>query len=339
MTYLSKHKKSKHKKSKHKKTKRKHNRRYLKGGSLGTLDDIYPPNEGRTAIWRAGTTPWTTLVKTRGLNLYGTSLPLWDRFSMENIFRFYLFRKGIKRVISLQGCGSVDQPPPLNNVEDVCEPDIMLENTVFNDTKGFHPVTLNDPRVEIIYHTIQDMEPGSIIVWVNLTRYYMDSCDEMTLVHCYAGFGRTGSVLLYYLMEKHEDLGEIITDYMGQGSSLGMYNYIWGFLHRNLRIDDNRRENGDEINQRIAAFDPTDLVDEVMLVDELHGANLLISRINLIILMMAHHAPLPHGEMIVLYRTFTPVTWAAGGDLFVPIPVAFIHAQLNQAFLNTVFIV
>jgi hypothetical protein len=337
MTYLSKHKKSKHKKSKHKR-KTKRIRRYLKGGSLGTLDDIYPPNEGRTAIWRGGNTPWTTLVKTRGLNLYGTSLPPWDRFSMENMFRFYLFRKGIKRVISLQGCGSVDQPPPPNNAM-ACVPDIMLENTIFNDTKSRHPVTLNDPRVEIIYHTITDMQPGSLIVWVNVTGYVLNSCDEMTLVHCYAGYGRTGSVLLYYLMEEHEDLRQIISNYMGQGSSHEMYHYIGRFLADNLIIDDNERENGDEINQRIALFDPEDLVNEVMTDDRLHGANLLISRINLIILMMSHWGNLPEGEIIVLYRTFTPVTWAAVGDLFVPVPVNFIEAQLNQSFLNNAFVV
>lgn len=345
MTYLSKHKKSKHK-SKHKrKTKRKHNRRYLKGGSLGTLDDIYPPNEGRTAIWRAGTTPWTTLVKTRGLNLYGTSLPLWDRFSMENIFRFYLFRKGIKRVISLQGCGSLDQPPPWNNIQSCGSGfDLMLEDRVFHETKNMSQVTQYDPHVEIVYHTIADMSAGSLVTWAGLTQHYVDACDEMTIVHCYAGYGRTGSVLLFFILNKYGPGAAMwggangTTQWFGLADSNAMLVFLRDILRTNLVIDDNVRENSVPINQVIGRFNPTDLVTEVFKYDTLFNVNLMISRINVIILCLAARNQVPIGAIVVLYLKYTATDWMPPRrPMFVPRQCVFQY--ITDAFLNTEFTV
>jgi hypothetical protein len=341
----SKRKQSKRKQSKRKQSKRKQNRRYLKGGSLLPLDVIYPANEGRTPRWRIENEQWTTLVRVQGLNLFGTSLPHWNQAQMENIFRFYLFRKGIKRVISLQGCGSLDQPPPWNNVQSCGSGfDLMLEDRVFHETKNMSPVTQHDPHVEIVYHTIADMAAGSIVTWAGLTQHYVDACDEMTIVHCYAGFGRSGSVLLYFILNKYGPGAAMwggangTQPWIGLADSNAMLVFLRDILRTNLVIDDNVRENSLAINQAIALFNPTEIVDEVFKYNTLFNVNLMISRINLIIICLAARNQVAEGAIIVLYQKYTPADWLPPRrPMFVPRQCVFRY--LTDEFLNTEFTV
>uniref|UniRef100_A0A6C0JZI6 Tyrosine specific protein phosphatases domain-containing protein n=1 Tax=viral metagenome TaxID=1070528 RepID=A0A6C0JZI6_9ZZZZ len=339
MRNLSKHNKKGYKKS-YKKTKRnkkaKRNKRHLKGGIIRTFDDIYPPADlpPRLPAWRVGGLQWSTLVKVRGLNFYGTSLPPWDERSMENIFRFLLFRKDIRRVLSLQGCGG-QQPLPPNNIA-ACQPDVMLENRIFNETKQSHPTTNGDPSVQILYPMIPDMTPGSLVVWDYLSAMF-NTDDVPTVVHCLAGLGRTGSVLLLFIMLRYH-VPQHFTEYMGQGNSAGMFAYIRQAITY-IEIDNNLQENGPQINQLIAQFQVDRIREELMDIHDLFHTNIMIARINYIVMMVSNQRHLPVGTPLFLYRKFTPGTFINinMNNVFVPEAVIFEPANWNQANLNGLF--
>lgn len=271
------------------------------GGFLETFETIYPPNENRQGPrWRMGTYSWTTLIKVRDLNLYGSSLPEWDQPSMEDIFRYYLFRKDIKRVISLQGCG--DQTNPIDHNFQFCGPggrgeQRMLENEIFYQTKSASNTTRHDPNVQILDYTIKDMTSGNINVWFNLSLLRFE--NQSSLFHCYAGFGRTGSVLLYFILLYKSNPTICTEPYMGAGNSENMFQHLGIFLRDNIHLDP---ENHDTtINERIHMFDPLHIVNEVFNIHTNHSKNLLISRINYIILMLAHNHGLTIHNQIYLY--------------------------------------
>lgn len=222
------------------------------------FDTIYPPNENREGPnWRVGTIPWTTLVKVRDLNLYGSSLPKWDQLSMEDIFRYYLFRKDIKQIISLQGCGDQTNPTHHNFQKCTQEGDLLLENQVFYQTKNLFNSTRNDPDVQIVDHTIKDMTSGNLNVWLNISTMRFD--NQPSLFHCYAGFGRTGSVLLYFIL-LHKGNTNICTEpFMGIGNSTNMYQTLATFLRDNIDLESEPLDT--PIHNRIHRFNPLHIVN------------------------------------------------------------------------------
>ena len=66
----------------------------------------------------------------------------------------------------------------------------------------------NDPQVRFIDNLqrvgIEDMTAGNINIWRQIDHYFpysiLDPNGPKTVVHCQAGFGRTGSVFLYLIM-------------------------------------------------------------------------------------------------------------------------------------------
>lgn len=271
----------------------------IKGGVLRTFNELYPPttasNPVRRPRWRPG---FTTIVQAPNMFLYGTSLPLWNQFDMEDIIKFYLFRKDIKRVISLQGCGSV--APPQNNLM-MCQPNRLLEDETFAVEKDSFIATQNDPNVQFINIPVRDMSPGTLDQWIAISALTFTLPQETSIVHCYAGLGRTGSFILYNIMRIHGHPNLLLVPFMNQVNSAGMYNLIIVML-QTIVTSNNVHEHGTTLNTIINQFDVNVIIQEVSNIEDIFHANLLISRINLIILMLCFRANLPLNQEIYLYR-------------------------------------
>lgn len=327
MTQISKKNRKNYKTNKTKGAKKK---LVLKGGARHTLQQV--ALNTRTPVWRAG---FSTLVRVPGLNLYGTSLPIWNQTAMEDIFRFYLFRKDINRVISLHACGT----PQGAAVHPTCLAPTDLENTVFNQQKVGSPYTQNDNDVQFIDIFIRDMRPGTVIAWAQLSNYRFSSPHEKTVIHCLAGFGRTGSALLFFILYYKTSIFEILLNpFFNQVDSENMYNAIGTLMTQNIQRDNDPAEN-DPFNGTITAFDPDRIVSETMRINSLFHANLLISRINYCIISFAHNHGITRGTLMHLYELLPAGTAPTPQNIFRPARGLYDPTNLNnQAFLNNVFI-
>jgi hypothetical protein len=345
MTQISKKKMRKNYKSNKNKSKKRDI--VLRGGSRHT-NAVLGLNNPPSPTWeQCNYGICSTVVKVVGLNLYGTSLPPWNQVDMEAIFRFYLFRKDINRVISLQACGT---PQQIALRPGDCDVPRDLERTAFAATKAVDPNTSIDPDVQFIDIFIEDMTPGTIVGWGQLTNYRFNTDREKTIIHCLAGFGRTGSALLFYIIYYKLNIFDILlTPFFNRGNSAGMYNFIRTLMQQNIVLDNNPAEN-DPWNGpgpgTIAEFNPLNIMGETTKLarpgqpNDIFHTNLLISRINYCILFFAYHQCVNVGTPMYLYQKFVPGDVLTINNLFRPVRGTYVPAQLfNQAFLNAVFVV
>lgn len=308
--------------------KRGYKQQILKGGHgmLAALGTIQP-------AWREGR---ATLVKAINFPLYITSLPIWNRESMRNILRYYLINKNIKTIINLQGCGSPNVPHLnlMSCLEEGGDTNPNLENDIFEEIKLLQP----DPNVRMLDNTIQDMTAGNINIWLNISNTIITNNQgqlQSTLIHCLAGYGRSGTVLLFFLLLLSGN-NNYHRQYMGHSNSTGMYNYLRTFLRSDhIRID---TDPDTEINNRIRrmldymvspAFENS-VEEEVFNINDLHHINLLISRINYIILFLAYKNNYMNNQIIYLYRLYDPLIHRT--ELFVPVEVRY-NNEINQTSL------
>jgi hypothetical protein len=334
MTQISKKKMRKNYKSNKNKSKKRVI--VLRGGSRHT-NAVLGLNNPPSPNWRPG---FSKLVKVVGLELYGSSLPIWTPADMENIFRFYLFRKDINRVISLQACTTPDGRAhhagdcrsPTNN-------DPNLENSTFDAQKAMSPSTNGNPLVQFIDIFVQDFTPGSLLAWQQLSSYRFDTPENRTLVHCLAGFGRTGSVLLFNIFNYKLNIFDILlTPFFNRGNSAGMYNFIRTLVEQNIVLDNNPAEN-DPWNATIGTFNIDRIRDEVTSFNNVPHANILITRINFCILFFAQQHCLVPGTPIYLYRKFNVGDIPTVNNVFSRIesgfyqPTLFSVAQLGGLFI------
>ena len=147
-------------------------------------------------IWRNG---WTTIVKATNCQLFGTSMPLVTNLPNRpaelmcfQTFAFYQYKLGIKKMISMQACAGGIQPGgagtcKLNNRN--------MEDKAWNDLKHLH---MNHMGPDIIFSNeyIRDMTCGSLTTWSHIQSINFTHHNNRTMVHCLAGFGRTGIQLL-----------------------------------------------------------------------------------------------------------------------------------------------
>jgi hypothetical protein len=340
MTQISKKKMRKNYKSNKNKSKKRGT--FLKGGSRHTNAQL-TLNNPPSPRWRPN---WSTVVNVVGLQLYGTSLPFWNQADMENILRFYLFRKDINKVISLQACGTPEQ---LAQAPAHCDPPADLENTTFYAEKARSNSTNVDPNVEFINIFIRDMTPGTIVAWGRLSSYRFDTLENKTIIHCLAGFGRTGSALLFYIMYYKLNVFDILLNsFFNKNNSAGMYNFIRTLMQQNIVLDNNPAENNPWNGpgpRTIAAFNPANVMTETTsLVDRLgqpdiYHANLLISRINYCILFFAYQQCVSVGTPMYLYQKLANNVVPSPNNIFQPIRGTYVPAQVfDQNFLNAVFV-
>jgi len=127
--------------------------------------------------------------------LYGMPLPY--QFDRGWIFRNMLYvleKHNIKNYVDLHDCEG------MTNIHG-CNPyDFGGEREMFE--LAVKVINNHHPRIDRKYINIKDfvdMTAGSSTAWISISEIPDTSIHE-TLVHCYAGMGRTGSVLLFLLL-------------------------------------------------------------------------------------------------------------------------------------------
>ena len=307
--YSRNHKKYTKKNKKYTKKIKKPHTKKQKGGIVTPYAAMFT----KDPIWQAGGVQWTTLVNIAGLpNLFGSSIPPENIFECIQTLAFYMYVKDIKRIISLQGCPQfVRGALPRNclgqiNLDPATDDDIYEEN-VWMGLKRMTNITNIDANIEFLNCQIPDMTSGSLVTWNTLNRLNLNDPNKKTLIHCYAGLGRTGSVLLFTMVKLYYAPGNVALpalqqQYLGFADSYTMYNTMMAGLTRDTR-NNNDPENGTS-NAIINRFNANEIAQEVFNIDDMFHTNLLIERINYIILYTALDAGLIN-QNIYLYEIKT----------------------------------
>ena len=311
----SKSRKSKSRKSKSRKSRKSRKSKKYGGTAFNQLNytdnAVIPLNFRRSpTMW------WHTITKLNNLNMYGSSLPKfqfdgvgnqntesnsWDAYKN---FIYFLSVLNIRRIISLQGCGDdrirnadgsdragVSNNRTCRNNHDPVGPyGNEWEDDFFINAKthleGLNPEFTGQANLNAIEFrniTINDMAVGSTNAWVRLAQVPDTNAlnnPNGTLVHCYAGFGRTGAALLFYMMRDninyHQGLNHA-DGFLGLGSSAIMYNTLRDALSQQLQYT----TQGDPIQQQhIRRYNKQEGVNEVFQIHTVMNAILFVARIN-----------------------------------------------------------
>jgi hypothetical protein len=269
--------------------------RKIKGGIASDYNSVF-----KGPSWQSGARQWTTLVKIRGLNVYGSSIPHEDVYSCLATFQFYLHVKNIKRIISLQGCDIDDGHRP-SNCNGYLPPDsrtdTKYESRVWNAVKQVSLVHNEDSQVEFVNHKIVDMTVGNLTEWRLLYNYNYNDPNQITLIHCLAGFGRTGIILfliyLRYYYENHRTIvPNLLKPHLGYENGKKMISRLMDMFYQELILDDDAAVNGD-CNNKIKSFKRVRIIEELVNIKgrdgnvSLHLANLLITRMNYVLICLA----------------------------------------------------
>lgn len=271
--------------------------RKIKGGIASSYNSVF-----KEPSWQQGRRQWATLVKLNGfgLHVYGSSIPHEDVYSCLATFQFYMHVKNIKRIISLQGCGI-----NIGNLPDNCQgrlppdktTDTEYESRVWDALKQVSLLHHNDPDIEFVNHKIVDMTVGNLTEWCLLYKYDYTNKDQITLIHCLAGFGRTGIILFliwlrYYYDKNRTIVPDLLKPHLGYNDGNDMMRFLMRMFYDNLLLDDDPTVNGN-CNDKIKLFDPLIIIAELLnIFDEdgngsLYLANLLITRMNYVRICLA----------------------------------------------------
>jgi len=343
----SKSRKSKSRKSKKSRKSRKSRKSKKYGGTAFdqlnyTNNAVIPLNFRRSQnMW------WHTITKLNNLNMYGSSLPkfqfdgLGNPFSESNTwdayknFIYFLSVLNIRRIISLQGCGDdrirnadgsdragVSNNTTCRNYHDPVGPyGNEWEDDFFINAKthleGLNPEFTGQANLDAIQFrniTINDMAVGSSNAWARLARIPDTNATNNpngTLVHCYAGFGRTGAALLFYMIRDNNNYHQGFNNadgFLGLGTSANMYNTLRDVLSQQLQYT----TQGDPIQQQnIRRYNKQAGVNEVFDITSVFNAILFVARINNILFCVGTVRGL---QNIPIYRIPTGPCTAA--DIF-----------------------
>jgi uncharacterized protein (UPF0297 family) len=294
-----------------KRNKRKSKRKTQKGGVVLPEDSmVISPS------WRNGPGPdtYNTLVNiipvhdVNSFQVYGSSLPYVnedDEIRCFETLSFYMYRHEIRRIISFQACAI---NPEGNHLHSYDPTYFTMENDTWNILKSLNRDHRLDPSYTFIDMFCRDMTQGNADFWEELDALDFIGENNRSLIHCYAGFGRTGAALLFLtlkenLMRQLNTPQGLLSPFIGLGNSRAMYTTLKAFLNARLQMNQNP-VNG-AFQAEIDNFDKDEIAEEVFRIADNENstfhANLFISRINLMFTQIGNQFLGP-GHQITLYR-------------------------------------
>ena len=251
----------------------------LESHSLSELHTAFLPDIRNSGVYNRLYQPFTGIRNTH-LKLYGMSLPYqFDRIELLRNMLYILQRYNIKNFIDLHDCEGITNSSGCNPY------DLSVGRAMFDlavkvmKTRGRHYINVKG---------YVDMRSGSYSAWLEISKIPDTSVHE-TLVHCYMGRGRTGSVLLFLLLR---DCKNINIDLLGYRLHEPHLRYESIFKLRNVIVslfDDN-----DTVN---------DVVEELFNATDMKHIRLLRQRLNRIFFFLAKKRNVSH---VCLYRDIPP---------------------------------
>jgi hypothetical protein len=272
----------------------------------------------------------TMLKPVNGIQLYvyGSSLPIKNVFSSPmslgvkqycaNTLFFYKFIKNISRIISLQGCGldwnSIKLPPKkiLPYLPSDCKG--LEERHIWDTLCKSNDDDYDRNNSSLLEYYWLDMSGGFFETFKDIASLDFTNPETTTLIHCLAGFGRTGTTLLlilsrYYfsqidqtsrfneMFNKPIDGGILIKRIHSSSICKFLKKLLTGHLKLDLlndnSVSDLTQQNVTNIRGLISKFDVSSVTTEVF--NFIHDnaisltlLNVFITRINYIIYFTAH---------------------------------------------------
>jgi len=179
--------------------------------TISYIDDIYDrPDEDNDADLSESDEHIT-------LYLHGTSLPaqntrsgylIRDSNFCTNTFAYYRYILNVKRVISFQGCDldwtNIRGVRPPSYCHGLNEKKCWEELAIYNEEAG---------QVEYKEYYWVDMTPGYFETYYDLALMDFTNKENISIMHCLAGFGRTGTAILFIIFKYFLTLPKIKEHY------------------------------------------------------------------------------------------------------------------------------
>jgi hypothetical protein len=196
------------------------------GGNIQNLRNVIQDiNNGVLPSWHGR---YTTFVKIKDIGgqkiyLHASSIPLPNRIITDtdvselskkrsmycsNLLNFYRFIMDIPKIISLQGCHLDWSFLPQSYIPESCNN--VDELAIWNETCSRYDGVVSDPRSNMMEFHWVDGDPGYFDVYDNLSKIDFTNKNNNSIIHCLAGFGRTGIAILlticvnYYRIHKRK---------------------------------------------------------------------------------------------------------------------------------------
>ena len=200
--------------------------------AISELYKVFPPDIRSSSDYNL----YQPFTRINYLKLYGSTLPYqFDRTELLRNMLYVLERVNIKNFIDLHDCEGI------TNTSD-CNPyDLSVGRDMFDlavkvmNTRG---------RQYINVKGYVDMRSGSYSAWLEISKIPDTSVYE-TLVHCYMGRGRTGSVLLFLLLRDCKNINRYIDNlenrlgkpHLGYNNINELHDIIMNLFDKNRIVD------------------------------------------------------------------------------------------------------
>jgi hypothetical protein len=244
--------------------------------------------------WKAGRKQWNTLTAVKGLHLYGSSMPpvIEDESSYVGCFKtftFYMYIVGIKKLVSLQACRDKrGQPSGCGEDEDMEKSSWLASKLLVKTEREDDNITYDD-----IY--IKDMMCGSINAWYKFATADYTLKNNCTLIHCYAGYGRTGwflltGILKHYLSSEmpcpkgRSSIHTLAHTWFNLPSAQALIDMLKLLMTSSVELYSTTIT---PIQEKINMFDINDMIEEVFNISNVYHQHLFIQRFNLMITSVA----------------------------------------------------